>query len=166
MAMSEREQGQEDVLEFIRKGRFLHDESPPAKFAREIEKGWRLHGKATAEAAANAKPTQFRKEIEMAINRYSMENGSDTPDFILAEFLTDCLVVFDKATRAREQWYGRGREPVTPATVEELNAILNAPAPDNPVEITPDGKVREVRNVDAKLHPERYFNPETGDKDF
>ena len=49
----------------------------------------------------------LRKEIEQIINRSSAENGSDTPDFILAEYLTGCLTTFDKAVRAREQWYGR-----------------------------------------------------------
>jgi len=33
----------------------------------------------------------FRLEIEQAINRNSKENGSDTPDFILAQYLIDCL---------------------------------------------------------------------------
>jgi hypothetical protein len=56
-------------------------------------------------------PTQLRTDIEQAINRHSAENGSDTPDFILAEYLTDCLAAFDKATRARDAWYGR--EPKT-----------------------------------------------------
>lgn len=48
----------------------------------------------------------LRHDIENAINRNSAENGSNTPDFILAEFLTDCLAAFDKASRAREKWYG------------------------------------------------------------
>ena len=48
----------------------------------------------------------FRKELEHAINRCSQENGSDTPDFILAAYLEDCLNAFDKATRSRSAWYG------------------------------------------------------------
>lgn len=51
--------------------------------------------------------SNLRKQIETAINSESAENGSDTPDFILAEFLTDCLASFDKALAAREKWYGR-----------------------------------------------------------
>lgn len=47
----------------------------------------------------------FRKELESLINRYSKENGSDTPDFILAKLLMDFLEVFDCATRARTLWY-------------------------------------------------------------
>ena len=48
----------------------------------------------------------FRKEIENAINRASRENGSNTPDFILAEYLEDCLNAFDKALTRRSKWYG------------------------------------------------------------
>lgn len=52
----------------------------------------------------------FCKEFEILINRYSKENGSDTPDFILANYLADCLVAFDKATIQREEWYGREKQ--------------------------------------------------------
>lgn len=49
----------------------------------------------------------FRRELEYLINRYSKENGSDTPDFILADFLEGCLNLFDSAIKTREKWYGR-----------------------------------------------------------
>jgi len=45
--------------------------------------------------------SKFRKELEVAINRCSMENGSNTPDFILAEFLESCLKAFDVALTRR-----------------------------------------------------------------
>lgn len=50
--------------------------------------------------------SDFRKELEQLINRNSKENGSNTPDFILAEFLSDSLAAFDKATVLRSGWYG------------------------------------------------------------
>lgn len=46
-------------------------------------------------------------EIRAAINRHSAENASDTPDYILAEYLTGCLNAFDQAVRLREKHYGR-----------------------------------------------------------
>jgi hypothetical protein len=49
----------------------------------------------------------FRDELQSLINRHSMENGSDTPDFVLVEYLADCLAAFDKAVKERERWYGR-----------------------------------------------------------
>jgi hypothetical protein len=58
------------------------------------------------------KSSAFRKEIESAINRFSKENGSNTPDFILAQYLVDCLGAYDKAVTAREKWYGREPKPV------------------------------------------------------
>jgi hypothetical protein len=62
----------------------------------------------------------FREDITSLINRYSMENGSDTPDFLLAEYLTACLAVFDKAVTARERWYGRRHgNPIEPYTPPE-----------------------------------------------
>lgn len=48
----------------------------------------------------------LRAEIEVALNRCSAENQSNTPDFILAHFLTDCLMAFDKATNRRDGWHG------------------------------------------------------------
>jgi hypothetical protein len=49
----------------------------------------------------------LKDKIAEAINSVSAEKGSDTPDFILAEYLTDCLSAFDRATVARDRWYGR-----------------------------------------------------------
>lgn len=51
--------------------------------------------------------TQFRKELEELINKHSKENGSDTPDFILARYLDNVLQNFDAAVKEREEWYGR-----------------------------------------------------------
>lgn len=59
-----------------------------------------------------AQPEQpsFEQEIRETINRHSMENGSNTPDFILSCFLTDALQAFDKAVKQRAQWHGHETE--------------------------------------------------------
>lgn len=49
----------------------------------------------------------FVKELIAVINRHSRENSSDTPDWILANYLFDCLSAFDKLIQERERWYGR-----------------------------------------------------------
>lgn len=49
----------------------------------------------------------FRKELEDLINRTSKEKGSDTPDYILANYLNGALYLFDKAVIEREKHYGR-----------------------------------------------------------
>lgn len=50
----------------------------------------------------------FEQELTQLLNRYSQENGSNTPDFILAQFLLSCLTVFNATVQRRENWYGRG----------------------------------------------------------
>jgi hypothetical protein len=47
----------------------------------------------------------FREELISLINKSSMENYSGTPDFILAEYLMNCLKNFDEITKKRNKWY-------------------------------------------------------------
>lgn len=54
--------------------------------------------------------TIFQRELAALINKYSMENGSDTPDFILADYLCGCLKTFERCNQRREGWFGRGVE--------------------------------------------------------
>ncbi|WP_037141727.1 hypothetical protein [Rhodococcoides fascians] len=49
----------------------------------------------------------FRRELAEVINRHSAEAGSNTPDFILANYLTACLDAFDVAVEARSIHAGR-----------------------------------------------------------
>jgi hypothetical protein len=50
---------------------------------------------------------KIRKEFQHIINCHSLENGSNTPDFILAQYLVDCLKAINKMINRREEWYGR-----------------------------------------------------------
>lgn len=54
----------------------------------------------------------FNSELTDLINRYSRENGSNTPDFILAEYIRNAVAAFDTAVVKREEWYGRGAKNV------------------------------------------------------
>ncbi len=60
--------------------------------------------------------TDFEVELSALINRHSLENGSDTPDFILATFLGRCLAAWNAGVQSRERWYGR---PVPDADTED-----------------------------------------------
>lgn len=48
---------------------------------------------------------EFQKELEQLINRFSMENASNTPDYILAHYLMGCLTAFNTAMGDRSRWY-------------------------------------------------------------
>lgn len=45
----------------------------------------------------------FMAKLEIIINMLSLENGSDTPDYVLAEYLIDCLKAYDKAAQGKER---------------------------------------------------------------
>jgi hypothetical protein len=55
--------------------------------------------------------TTFQKELERLINCHSLENDSNTPDYVLAQYVMNCLFAFNEATRNREQHYGRPPRP-------------------------------------------------------
>jgi len=57
------------------------------------------------------KENNFRDELREVINKHCKENGSNTPDFVLAEYLDNCLKVFDLAIKSRENWYGKELNP-------------------------------------------------------
>lgn len=58
----------------------------------------------------------FEKELRDLINRHSKESASNTPDFILAQYMAGCLENFETAIQQRETWYGRDARPT--ATVQ------------------------------------------------
>jgi hypothetical protein len=49
----------------------------------------------------------LESEIGAVLNRHSVENDSDTPDFILARFVLNALTAYSTATRQRVEWYGQ-----------------------------------------------------------
>ena len=46
-------------------------------------------------------------ELTKLLNRYNTEQASNTPDFLLAEFLIACLAAYNMAVQSRATWYGR-----------------------------------------------------------
>ena len=60
---------------------------------------------------STSQESDFVRELAALINRYSMENASNTPDWILAQYLAAALTAFDVAVQQRETWYGRDARP-------------------------------------------------------
>jgi hypothetical protein len=77
----------------------------------------------------------FASELESLINRHSMENASDTPDFILAHYLLACLLAWNTCVQQRESWHGRNAAPIAslpmiqpPSAVAEQEKGTHAPS--------------------------------------
>lgn len=49
---------------------------------------------------------EIHAQLAFVINHASLENGSNTPDYILAKYLQGCLAIFDSTVRERDRWYG------------------------------------------------------------
>jgi hypothetical protein len=54
---------------------------------------------------------KFITELRDLINSHCKENGSNTPDFVLAAYLKRCLDNWDRTTKDRDKWYGAGLVP-------------------------------------------------------
>lgn len=62
-----------------------------------------------AKARLETKTAKNRAEViagfSMVVNKLSLENDSNTPDFIIAEYLYDCLINFHATVSQRIVWY-------------------------------------------------------------
>lgn len=64
--------------------------------------------KAAYAKLATALRKQLVSDLARVINHHSLENGSDTPDFLLAEYLVDCLEAYERVTGKTRRWCGDG----------------------------------------------------------
>jgi len=76
-----------------------------------------------AGAHGSADAPDFISELRNLINKHSMENASNTPDFILARYLTNCLRAWNQATQQRETWYGRDARSTSPPSGQALPRV-------------------------------------------
>ncbi len=85
----------------------------------------------------------FERELAALLNKYNKENLSNTPDFILAAYLTKCLETWNTLIPARDALYGF----VTHVTA---NNVMKDPLP--PI-ITPYREGPEEWPRDSKAWP-------------
>jgi hypothetical protein len=125
-------------------------------FAYRAEELMREYATAPEEPVIqDSRITELQKAISQAINSLSAEKGSGTPDFILAEFLTDCLMAWNKATRKRNDWYSP-EEPANPTCANTTHKFSHCdckePAPDHFVGV--NKMIHEWRDLgeDEEIH--------------
>lgn len=75
--------------------------------ARQTEYGFTIDEKAYAAVRVERQKNEsFQEELRSLLNRYSKENESGTPDYILAEYLTQQLNLWNTTVVARGVWRG------------------------------------------------------------
>lgn len=50
--------------------------------------------------------SELAEKLSILLNSVSAENQSNTPDYILAEYMLGCLESYNKAVQARDVWFG------------------------------------------------------------
>jgi hypothetical protein len=60
-------------------------------------------------------------ELATLLNRYSVENESGTPDFILSAYLISCLNAFNCSVVTRREWFG-GKDRILQGNITEYPA--------------------------------------------
>jgi len=50
--------------------------------------------------------SDLRSDLTTLLNKYNREDVSNTPDYILRDFLWDCLKAFEAGVHNRDQWHG------------------------------------------------------------
>lgn len=74
----------------------------------------------------------FIDDVTSLLNRYSCENASNTPDFILATYLLACLDAWNAGVTTRDAWYGFNQRILvdsTSSTVGSTGDLSSSPVP-------------------------------------
>lgn len=84
----------------------------------------------------------FEEELRKLINQYSKENGSNTPDYIIARYLLSCLEAFDNAANDRDKHIRRSE-------MKRYHIAIQHTYSDTSLDITQDEKGEWVKAEDA-----------------
>lgn len=52
-----------------------------------------------------AQENEFKRDLAEVINRHSREGRSNTPDFVLADYLYKCLLAYEIAVMENFNWH-------------------------------------------------------------
>jgi len=69
---------------------------------------------------------EFRKELESLINRHSMENLSNTPDYLIARYLLKTFRGLNDCVQARDKFYNMKPLAQHPMDAQQLEAVVSA----------------------------------------
>lgn len=71
----------------------------------------------------------FIKELTALVKKYSLDNFSATPDFILGDYLVSCLEIFGESIVKREEHFGRYAKGAETKTVTSSASEVGQEAP-------------------------------------
>jgi len=105
----EHQKGHDKMIESM-KNRII-EEAPAEKKVIHLDKDDDVNQNDVAQRHIDRNRHEFFVELTNLVNRYSMENGSGTPDYLIADYMLNSLDSFNRMTKFRENWYGRAQDP-------------------------------------------------------
>lgn len=92
--------------------------------------------------------SELEVELSHLLNRHSAENESGTPDYILAEYLVNCLRAFESTVQRRAIW--RGEHTELPALQRSMDGKRTVPM----VVTSPNGRMmNDIGEAEIKITP-------------
>jgi hypothetical protein len=78
----------------------------------------------------------FQKELQSLLNTHCVENESDTPDFILAQYISRCLDNWNETTYQRDKWWNfktwsHNEEVESTEVLGQLNVVPQQDRPND-----------------------------------
>lgn len=81
----------------------MYPEAKPEPLSYEVNMALT---QAQMEEGGHTRPKTLEQEIASVLNRHSVENQSNTPDFLLATYLMRCLQAASGLINRRSAWWG------------------------------------------------------------
>jgi hypothetical protein len=98
----------------------------------------------------------FLKELEQLLNRHSIDNDCNTPDFVLAEYLIDCLNAYRRAKHTSHKLYpsfaGASEEEIS-KDEKEAQPVIIRPKEDAQEKIKLIWKLLDEVNIKPPVAP-------------
>jgi len=69
--------------------------------------------------------SEFEHDLAALINRYSLENETNVPDFILANYLVRCLESFRHTVQWTHNWYDHTTWPSPKRPTDDIDASMH-----------------------------------------
>lgn len=104
----------------------------------------------------NRLSTPFTRELAAVINRVSRENASNTPDFILAHYLADCLKAFERVIRARKTWNRTGKA----RRAEQVKRLVSE------IDLVEQGRIEGINETIAAIEGGSFLTPTSPEATF
>ena len=105
--------------------------------------------------AGATRMTEFQRDLESLLNRYSWDVATGIPDFILADILLDSLASLSRNIDRRDKWHGVLQLTPVPEATQKAMMAKQQPTPTVVVKVSQSfdsmigGLSKEIREAGA-----------------